>query len=234
MIFPNQSLLHTYFNAPRAEMLAEFLGTFFLVLFGCGAIVVNEQFAVIGHGGIAAAFGLIVMIMIYSVGNISGAHLNPAVTLAFSHARGFPKAKILPFILAQLSGALTAAWLLKLGFPENESLGSTATHVGLVAGFVCEFILSFMLMFVILNVTTGHQEKGIMAGVAIGATVAIEALVAGPLTNASMNPARSIGPALASGELDDLWLFIAAPTLGMLAAAPFCSWVQGAQCCESR
>lgn len=221
------------FLCAKNEYLAELVGSFFLVLFGCGAIVVNEQFGVIGHGGVAAAFGLIVMILIYSIGNISGAHMNPAVTLAFSVARGFPRFKIMPFVIAQILGACLAAFLLALAFPESEGLGATQTSIGVVGGFVCEFILSFLLMFVILNVSTGHHEKGIMAGVAIGATVGIEALVGGPLTNASMNPARSIGPALASGHLDNLWLFILAPILGMLAATPFCAWIQGPNCCSA-
>lgn len=219
------------FSSARNEYLAEFIGTFSLVLFGCGAIVVNDHTGVIGHGGIAAAFGLIVMILIYSIGNISGAHMNPAVTIAFSVARGFPRAKIAWFVCAQLAGALLASLLLRLAFPANDGLGMTQSSIGLVAGFVCEFILSFVLMFVILNVTTGHQEKGIMAGVAIGATVGLEALVAGPLTNASMNPARSIGPAVMAGQLDQLWLFIVAPVLGMLAATPLCALVQGQNCC---
>lgn len=213
--------------------LAEILGTFFLVLFGCGAIVVNQEFNVIGHGGIAAAFGLIVMIMIYSIGNISGAHMNPAVTIAFSLSRGFELRHIAPYIFCQILGACAAAGLLKLGFPNNETLGMTQSHIGTAAGFITELLLSFLLMFVILNVSTGHKEKGIMAGVAIGATVAIEALVAGPLTNASMNPARSIGPALLAWRFEGLWLFIVAPILGMVLATPFCAWVQGANCCSN-
>lgn len=213
------------------EYLAELVGTFFLILFGCGAMVVNAETGVIGHGGVAAAFGLIVMILIYAIGNISGAHMNPAVTLAFTIARGFPRYKIAPFVSAQILGACLAAALLRIGFPNDDTLGATQTSIGITGGFVCEFILSFLLMFVILNVTTGHREKGIMAGVAIGATVGLEALVGGPLTNASMNPARSIGPALLSGTLDNLWLYLVAPTLGMLAATPFCAWIQGPDCC---
>ncbi len=226
------SVFNTLRLTPYNQYLAEFIGTFFLVLFGCGAMVVNDTFGVPGHGGVAAAFGLIVMIMIYAIGNISGAHMNPAVTIAFAVARGFDKRRVLPFIASQIIGAVFATAALKTIFPTHELLGATQAHVGILPGFLVEFLLSFLLMFVILNVTTGHQEKGIMAGVAIGATVGLEALVGGPLTNASMNPARSIGPALVSGHLDALWLFILAPILGTVAATPFCALIQGPGCCD--
>lgn len=209
------------------------MGTFFLVLAGCGAIVVNDVMGgVLGHGGIALAFGLVVMIMIYAVGNISGAHLNPAVTIGFYVAGRFQGNRILPFVFSQLGGALFAALLLKLCFPEHQTLGATLPAFSALNAFVIELILSFGLMFVILNVSTGHMEKGIMAGVAVGGTVALEALVGGPLTGASMNPARSIGPALLSGELNHLWVYVVAPITGAVLAFPTCRWVQGADCCK--
>jgi len=194
--------------------------------------VVNDTFeGVIGHSGIALAFGLVVMVMIYSIGNISGAHMNPAVTLGFFMAGRFKASRILPFIAAQLVGGCLAAFVLRLGFPDHDSLGATLPAFSPLNAFVVEFVLSFALMFVILNVSTGHMEKGIMAGVAVGATVALEALIGGPLTGASMNPARSLGPALASGQLDHLWVYICAPIAGMVAAFPTCCFVQGPDCC---
>ncbi|MFL0811045.1 MAG: aquaporin [Agarilytica sp.] len=219
-------------NSPN-HFVAEFMGAFFLVLAGCGAIVVNAELdGVIGHGGVAAAFGLVVMIMIYAVGNISGAHFNPAVTIGFFFAGRFPANRILPFVAAQCSGAIVASLLLKVCFPMNEMLGATMPTFSVLNAFVVELILTFGLMFVILNVSTGHMEKGIMAGVAIGGTVALEALIAGPITGASMNPARSLGPALVSGQLQHLWLYILAPTLGAALAFPTCRLVQGVNCCD--
>lgn len=214
------------------HFVAELMGTFFLVLAGCGAIVINDELGgVIGHSGIAMAFGLVVMVLIYAVGNISGAHFNPAVTLGFYLAGRFQANRIFPYILAQLAGACIAAWLLKLCFPDHVSLGATLPTFSVMNAFIVEMILSFALMFVILNVSTGSMEKGIMAGVAIGGTVALEALVAGPLTGASMNPARSVGPALLSGQLDHLWAYIAAPIVGMGLAFPTCRLIQGPGCC---
>ncbi len=214
------------------QFFAEGFGTFFLVLVGCGAIIINDEFnGVIGHGGIAMAFGLIVMIMIYAIGNISGAHMNPAVTIGFYFAGRFKAARIFPFVVAQCIGACLAGVLLKVGFPEHATLGATLPHYSILNAFIVEFLLSFGLMFVILNVSTGHMEKGIMAGVAVGGTVGVEALIGGPITGASMNPARSLSPALFSGNFAELWLYIVAPIAGMIAAYPTCRLVQGAECC---
>ncbi len=219
------------FSTPN-HFVAEFMGTFFLVLAGCGAIVVNDSLGgVIGHSGIAMAFGLVVMVMIYAVGNISGAHLNPAVTLGFYFAGRFQANRIVPFVIAQVLGACFASFLLKLCFPAHETLGATLPVFSVLNAFAVELILSFALMFVILNVSTGHMEKGIMAGVAVGGTVALEALIGGPITGASMNPARSLGPALLSGEMQHLWVYIAAPVFGMALAFPTCRLVQGKECC---
>ncbi|HEO65740.1 MAG TPA: aquaporin [Spirochaetes bacterium] len=212
--------------------IAESIGTFALVFVGCGAIIVNDNYvASLGHVGVSLCFGLVVMAMIYSVGNISGAHLNPAVTIGFFLAGRLNKKLILPYLFSQFLGAIIAALILRFTFPEHNNLGATIPTVSVLNTFVIEVILSFLLMFVILNVSTGHMEKGIMAGVAVGGTVAFEALIGGPMTGASMNPARSLGPALVSGEIQTLWIYITAPVLGMALAAPMCRWTQGDDCC---
>lgn len=216
----------------RNRYLAESLGTFALVFAGCGAIVVNDLFGgALGHDGVSLVFGLVVMAVIYAVGNISGAHINPAVTLGFMFAGRMERRHVAPYIGSQLAGALLAAGFLWLLFPAHESLGATAPAIEAWRVFLLEVLLSFFLMFVILNVSTGHKEKGIMAGVAIGGTVALEALLAGPVSGASMNPARSLGPALVSGQVGAVWIYLAAPIVGMLLASPFCRWVQGDECC---
>jgi aquaporin Z len=212
--------------------LAEAIGTFALVFAGCGAIIVNESFAgALGHVGVCMVFGLVVMAMIYSVGNVSGAHINPAVTLGFLFAGRLERRLVLPYITSQMIGAIAAALVLRFMFPEHETLGATLPAVEALPAFFLELLLSFLLMFVILNVSTGHMEKGIMAGVAVGGVVAFEALIGGPVTGASMNPARSLGPALVSGHLDSIWIYLAGPFVGMFLAFPTCRWVQGGECC---
>lgn len=214
--------------------LAEALGTFALVFAGCGAIVVNDLFGgVLGHTGVSLVFGLVVMAVIYAVGNISGAHINPAVTLGFMFAGRMERREVPAYILSQLVGAIAAALVLLLLFPGHETLGATVPATGTWRVFILEVLISFFLMFVILNVSTGHKEKGIMAGVAIGGTVALAALFAGPVSGASMNPARSLGPALVSGQLSDIWIYLAAPVLGTFLAYPFCRWIQGDECCST-
>ena len=206
-----------------------------LVFAGCGAIVVNETLSgVLGCVGVSLVFGLVVMAMIYAVGNISGAHLIPAVTLGFMFARRLEKRYVTGYIVSQTVGALAAAVLLRLLFPEHGTLGATLPTGGLFRAFIMEVILSFLLMFVILNVSTGHMEKGIMAGVAVGGTIALDALVGGPVSGASMNPARSLAPALISGNLASLWIYLAAPILGALLALPTCRWIQGLECCPPK
>ena len=214
--------------------VAEAIATFALVFAGCGAIIVNESFKEpLGHVGVCLVFGLVVMAMIYSVGNVSGAHLNPAVTLGFVFAGRLPKREILPYCGSQVVGVVVAAAVLRLMFPDHATLGATlpAAEVSLARAFGMEVLLSFLLMFVILNVSTGHMEKGIMAGVAVGGTIALEALMGGPVTGASMNPARSLGPALVSWHLDSLWLYLTAPIVGTFLAHPTCRWIQGPGCC---
>jgi len=214
------------------KLLAESVGTFSLVFAGCGAIVVNDSFGEpLGHVGVCIAFGLVVMAMIYSFGNISGAHINPAVTIGFAMTGRLEARNLLPYIASQMAGAIAAAIALRLLFPGHAGVGATAPSGPVAQAFALEAILSFLLMLVILNVSTGHKEKGIMAGVAVGGTVALEALVGGPVSGASMNPARSLGPALVSWQLDHLWIYIVAPVAGMLLAGPTCRWIQGDECC---
>ena len=215
--------------------LAEGIGTFALVFAGCGAIVVSDlNGGVPEHAGISLVFGFIVMAMIYSIGNISGAHINPAATLGFLFAGRLNGKDVLPYILSQTAGAVAAAGVLRFLFPEHGNLGATLPSGSILQAFAMELILSFLLMFVILNVSSGHKEKGIMAGVAVGGMVALEAIMGGPVSGASMNPARSIGPALVSGQFQHLWIYIAAPIAGMFLAHPTCKWIQGTECCHAK
>jgi aquaporin Z len=211
-----------------SRCLSEVVGTFALVFAGAGAIVVDAAYGgILGHLGICIVFGLIVMAMVYALGNVSGAHINPAVTLAFAVAGRFEWNMVLPYVVCQLLGAAAAAALLRFLFPDADSLGGTYLAVPLLQGIVWEVVISFLLMFVIFNVSTGHMEKGIMAGVAVGGAVALLALLGGPATGASMNPARSFGPLLVAGHFSDLWVFFTAPVVGMLLAIPVCRAIQG-------
>ncbi len=196
---------------------AEFTGTFSLVFCGTGAIIVNQEtHGAIGNIGIAITFGLIVTAMIYSFGNSSGAHFNPAVTIGFWIAKLFNKKEVLPYILSQIAGAFLATLILKFLFPNNLNLGTTNPSGSVLQSFILEIILTFTLMLVILNTAHGSKEVRTMAGVAIGATVLLEAMFAGPISGASMNPARSLAPAIVSGNIHSLWIYIAAPSIGAL------------------
>jgi aquaporin Z len=200
------------------KYLAELIGTFSLVFAGTGAIVINDvSGGKISHVGIALTFGLIVMAMIYAVGDISGAHLNPAVTIGFWTARRFPAGEVLPYLASQTGGAILASAILRFLFVHN-NLGATLPAGSDSQSFVLEVILTFMLMFVIMNVAHGSKEQGIMAGAAIGAVVALEAMFAGPICGASMNPARSLAPALLSGNCRSLWVYLTAPFIGAIIA----------------
>jgi aquaporin NIP len=203
------------------KYIAEFLGTYALVFAGTGAIVIDQQtHGSITHPGVAITFGLIVMSMIYTFGDISGAHLNPAVSIAFTIAKKFPVIELAPYVVAQMLGALAASLTLKALFPTNQLLGATMPAGSEMQSFILEFILTFFLMLVILNVSSGGKEKGLFAGLAIGSVVGLEAMFAGPICGASMNPARSLAPALVSGRPEHIWIYIVATTLGAIAATP--------------
>lgn len=202
---------------------AEAVGTFALVFAGTGAIVANaDSGGAVSHVGVGLTFGLVVLAMIYALGDVSGAHLNPAVSLGFWAAGRFPGREVLPYAGAQTLGAVMASGLLRACFPlDPTGLGATRPAGGWVGrAFVFEVILTALLMLVILRVSTGAKEKGITAGIAIGATVGLEALFAGPVCGASMNPARSLAPALVSGQMGAVWLYLLAPALGSLFAVP--------------
>ena len=203
------------------KLLSELLGTFTLVFAGTGAIVINDvSGGVIGHAGIALTFGLVVMAMIYTFGEVSGAHLNPAVTLGFAVAGRFEWKNVPGYVLAQIIGAVAASGVLHWLFPAHEKLGATLPAGSAMQSLVLELILTAILMLVILRISTGAKEKGITAGIAIGGVIALEAMFAGPICGASMNPVRSLAPALVSGHLEHLWIYLAAPTLGALLAVP--------------
>jgi len=211
---------------------AEFFGTFALVFAGTGAIVIDHASnGAIGHSGIALTFGLVVLAMVYAVGDVSGAHLNPAVTLGFVAAGRMAMAEIPGYVASQFAGAFAASGLLRVLFPIDATLGATLPAGAAWQSFVLEVVLTAILMFVILSVSTGAKEKGITAGIAVGAVIALEAMFAGPICGASMNPARSLAPAVVSGHLEHLWVYLAAPALGALLAVGGCRCVRGAECC---
>jgi len=215
-------------NGLGKRLLAECFGTFAMVFAGTGAIVVNQiSGGVVTHVGVSLVFGLVVFAMIEVIGDVSGAHINPAVTLAFAVAGRFKWRDVLSYWIAQIGGALLASSLLRWLYPESETLGATLP-AGLAShAFVIEVLLGLMLMYAILAVSTGARERGSSAAATIGAVVALEALFAGPATGASMNPARSLAPALVSGHLEHLWLYLVAPPLGMLLAVLLFGAIKG-------
>jgi aquaporin NIP len=214
------------------KYLAELFGTYGLVFAGTGAIIINNiSGGAITHAGIAITFGLIVMCMIYSYGEISGAHFNPAVNIAFWVAKRLPGKEVIPYVISQFTGAILASITLLLLFPGQPVYGETLPKGSDMQSFVLEIILTFFLMTVILNVSTGAKEKGITAGIAIGGIVALEAMFAGPICGASMNPARSLAPALVSLNFQSLWIYLIAPVIGAALAVYACLCVQEEGCC---
>ena len=203
------------------KLLAEVLGTFTIVFAGTGAIVATGvSGGAVTHLGIALTFGLVVRALIYTYGDVSGAHLNPAVTVAFAVAGRFGWREVPGYVLAQVLGALAASGMLKVLFPEQANLGATLPSGSVGQSFWLEVILTAMLMMTVLSVSTGAKEKGVTAARAIGGVVGWEALFAGPICGASMNPARSLGPALMSGQTRHLWVYLVATTLGAVLAVP--------------
>jgi len=221
----------------KDRLFAEFIGTFALVFCGVGAIAVDQIFGGLGNMGIAFVFGIVVMTMIYALGDISGAHFNPAVSFGFFLSKRFPMKEFFVYSIVQIMAAILAVACLRLLLHEVASsttnFGLTQSSIGIWQGFFMEVIITFFLMFVILRVATGAKEKGMMAGLAIGATVALAAAFAGPLTNASMNPARSIGPAIMAVNFTQLWLFCLAPMLGAALAVFSCRFTAFDGCCEA-
>jgi MIP family channel proteins len=200
------------------KLAAEAFGTFALVFAGTGAIVVNEASAgTVTHVGIALTFGLIVLAMILAIGDVSGCHINPAVTLGLCVARRFDGGLVAAYVVAQCAGGLLASVVLRFLFPASVTLGATEPSGGVMQSFVMEFLLTLILMFVILCASTAAPEQRQLAGVAIGAVVALEALFAGPVSGASMNPARSLAPAIVSLRVESLWIYLVAPVLGAVA-----------------
>jgi aquaporin NIP len=204
---------------PHQKCLAECIGTFAILFFGCGAIMAAERFGTIPVFAIPLIFGAVVATMIYTVGHISGAHFNPAVTLAFAVTRHFPARQVIPYWLAQFIGGVAAMSLLYVLMPEGAVYGATIPSVGMGVAFLWETLLSAFLMFVIIAVATDTRAEGMMAGIAIGTIVALCSYVGGPLTGASMNPVRSLAPALYQDSLGIIWLYMTAPFIGTVAGA---------------
>jgi len=201
------------------KLISEFLGTYFLVFAGTGAIVINELTQSLTHVGIAITFGLVVMALIYTFGHISGAHFNPAVTIGFLVNGDITKSEALYYIICQFLAGIFASLTMISLFGNIASLGATLPRDTWSQSFILEFILTFFLMLVIFGSAVHGKAVKSFAGIAIGATVGLEAMFAGPISGASMNPARSLGPALISGAFDHLWIYLVATTLGAVLAA---------------
>jgi MIP family channel proteins len=209
--------------------LAEGFAAFALVFAGCGAIIADTtRDGALGTVGVSLVFGLIIMVMIYATGHLSGAHINPAVTIAFTLTRHFPVRDALAYVGAQLAGAIGGALVLLATWPDQPAaLGATVPTVGVGSAFVYELILTAFLMFVIIAVATDTRAVGAAAAIAIGGTVGLDALFGGPVTGASMNPARSLGPALVAGEWTDFWIYVAGPICGAAIGAFAYQFIRG-------
>jgi len=221
-------------EASTKAIVAECIATFILVFCGTGAVVIDQQTqGGVTHVGIAMTFGLVVMCLIYAFGSLSGAHMNPAVSVAFVIAGKLEKRQLIPYIGSQLLGALMASLALKLLFPDNSSLGATLPQGSMLQSFILEVFLTFFLMLTILHlVYLKPSVESSLIGVVVGAVVGLEALFAGPISGASMNPARSFGPAVVSGQLNDLWIYIVAPLLGAALAVPLATYFQATTAAE--
>jgi aquaporin NIP len=206
---------------------AEAIGTFALVFVGCGAIMVDADTDALGQIGISVAFGLVIMAMVYAVGHVSGAHLNPAVTFAFALTRHFPWRLVAGYWAAQVAGAACGALLLRASLGDEADLGATSPSGSDAQSFVFELVLTALLLFVVMAVATDTRAVGDGAALAIGGTIALAALVGGPVSGASLNPARSLGPAVVSGELGSLWIYVTAPFVGAAIGAVAYQLVRG-------
>jgi MIP family channel proteins len=196
------------------RLVAEAVGTFALVFAGCGAIMVDTQTQALGHVGVAISFGLVIIVMISALGHISGAHFNPAVTFGFALGRHFPLRHVAPYWTAQLLGGVAAALILRGSLGKIGGLGATTPSGSDSQAFLWETIMTAFLVLVILAVATDTRAQGHLAAIAIGGTVGLDAMFGGPITGASMNPARSLAPAIAGGPTNGLWIYIAAPLAG--------------------
>ena len=215
-------------NARLARsLLAEVIGTFALVFAGCGAIMVDAKTGALGHVGVAISFGLVIMVMIYAVGHISGAHFNPSVTFAFAVSRHFPWTRVPLYWGAQLLGALAAALVLRASLGNIAHVGATLPSGSDPQAFLWEAVMTFFLVFVIMAVATDTRSIGEAAAIAIGATVGLDAMFGGPITGASMNPARSLGPAIAASDFTSIWVYLAAPIVGATLAAVTYQFLRG-------
>ena len=208
-------------------LAAELIGTFALVFAGCGAIMVNQKTGQLGHVGVAITFGLVIMTMVYAVGHVSGAHFNPAVTLSFALSRHFPRRRVPLYWAAQLAGALIAATILRGSLGNIANVGATYPSGSDGQAFLWEGVMSFFLMFVIMAVATDTRAVGEAAAIAVGATVGLDAMFGGPITGASMNPARSLGPGIVAGDLHSIWVYLLAPAVGAGLAAVAYALIRG-------
>jgi MIP family channel proteins len=209
------------------KLAAETVGTFILVFAGCGAMVVDAKTHQLGHLGVALSWGLVIMALIYALGHVSGAHFNPAVTLAFALTRHFPWTRVGGYWAAQCAGAIAAAAFLRASLGNHAHLGATLPSGTQVQSLVWEILLTFILMLVVMAVATDARAVGEAAAVAVGGAVALDALFGGPISGASMNPARSLGPALVSGDLHALWVYLVAPPVGAAAGAVVYQLIRG-------